>query len=98
MTGYEAAIKAKEGDLEAIRVYNEYGLHLSMLVKIIILIVDPEAIIFGGSIAKSFDLFEKSMYENLKDFPYPNSIEKIKILTSDLHDIGILGAGALCID
>lgn len=98
MTGYEAAIKAKEGDLEAIRVYNEYGLHLSMLVKIIILIIDPETIIFGGSIAKSFDLFEKSMYENLKDFPYPNSIEKIKILTSDLHDIGILGAGALCID
>jgi glucokinase len=97
MTGYEAAIKAKQGDLEAIRIYNEYGLHLSILVKIIILIIDPEAIIFGGSIAKSFGLFEKSMYENLKNFPYPNSVNKIQILTSDLHEIGILGAGALCI-
>ena len=97
MTGYEAAIKAKQGDLEAIRIYEEYGLHLSMLVKIILLIIDPEAIIFGGSIAKSFDLFEKSMYENLKDFPYPNSVDKIQILTSDLHEIGVLGAGALCI-
>jgi glucokinase len=97
MTGYEAAIKAKQGDLEAIRIYEEYGLHLSMLVKIILLIIDPEAIIFGGSIAKSFDLFEKSMYENLTDFPYPNSVDKIQILTSDLHEIGVLGAGALCI-
>jgi glucokinase len=83
--------------LEAIRIYEEYGLHLSMLVKIILLIIDPEAIIFGGSIAKSFDLFEKSMYENLTDFPYPNSVDKIQILTSDLHEIGVLGAGALCI-
>lgn len=97
MTGYEAAIKAKQGDLEAIRIYEEYGLHLSMLVKIILLIIDPEAIIFGGSIAKSFDLFEKSMYENLTDFPYPNSVDKIQILSSDLHEIGVLGAGALCI-
>ena len=87
MTGYEAAIKAKQGDLEAIRIYNEYGLHLSILVKIIILIIDPEAIIFGGSIAKSFGLFEKSMYENLKHFPYPNSVNKIQILTSGLANL-----------
>lgn len=98
LSGYEVALKAQQGDLEAIKVYNEYGLHLSMLVKIILLIIDPEAIIFGGSIAKSFDLFEKSMYKNLEDFSYPKSVEKIKILTSDLHDMGILGAGALCID
>ncbi|MBF6598807.1 MAG: ROK family protein [Fermentimonas sp.] len=98
MSGYEVALKAKQGDLEAVSVYEEYGLHLSMLVKIILLIIDPEAIIFGGSIAKSFNLFEKSMFENLKDFPYPKSIDKIKIMTSELHEIGILGAGALCID
>src|SRR5690554_5365949 len=59
LSGYEVALKAQQGDLEAIKIYNEYGLHLSMLVKIILLIIDPEAIIFGGSIAKSFDLFEK---------------------------------------
>ena len=63
----------------------------------ILLILDPEAIIFGGSITNSFDLFENAMYENLKDFPYPKSVEKIQLLTSDLHNIGILGAGALCV-
>ncbi len=71
---------------------------MSKLVKIILLVLDPEAIIFGGSIAKAYDLFEKSMFDNLADFPYPKSLEKIKITTSDLDDIGVLGAASLCID
>lgn len=96
-SGYEVALKAREGDNESIKIFNEYGKHLSVLVKIVLLILDPQAIIFGGSIAKSFDLFEDAIYEHLKDFPYPKSVEKIQILKSDLHQIGILGAGALCI-
>ncbi len=94
-SGYDIALKAREGDAEAIEVFKEYGKHLSFLVKIILLVLDPQAIIFGGSIAKSFDLFEESMFNHLKDFPYPKSVENIKILTSDLNNIGILGAGAL---
>lgn len=96
-SGYDIALKAREGDPESIEIYKQYGKHISMLVKVILLILDPQAIIFGGSISKSFDLFEDSMYENLKDFPYPKSVDKIQILTSDLHNIGILGAGALCV-
>lgn len=96
-SGYEIALKAREGDIESIEIYNQYGKHISTLVKVILLILDPQAIIFGGSISKSFDLFKDSMYENLKGFPYPKSVEKIQILTSDLHNIGILGAGALCV-
>ncbi len=96
-SGYEIALKAREGDVESIEIYNQYGKHISMLVKVILLILDPQAIIFGGSISKSFDLFQESMYGNLKDFPYPKSVDKIQILTSDLHNIGILGAGALCV-
>lgn len=96
-SGYEIALKAREGDRDSIAIYSQYGKHISMLVKVILLILDPQAIIFGGSISKSFDLFKDSMYENLKDFPYPKSVDKIQILTSDLHNIGILGAGALCV-
>lgn len=98
MSGYEASQKVAEGDEKAIALFNEYGAHLAALVKMIMLVVDPEAIVFGGSIAKSFSLFENSIFENLKDFPYPNSVKKIKILASDLQDSGVLGAGALCID
>ena len=96
-SAYEIAVKAKSGDQEAIKLYNEYGRHLSVLVKTILLVLDPQAIIFGGSISQSFDLFKDSIFENLKDFPYPKSVDNIKIITSNLNNIGILGAGALCI-
>lgn len=98
LSAFEVALKAKSGDKESIEIYNQYGLHISALIKIIMLILDPQAIIFGGSIAKSFDLFKNSMYSNLRYFPYPKSVEKIQILTSDLNNIGILGAVALCMD
>lgn len=96
-TAYEIALSANNGDNRSIELYNEYGKHLSVLVKIILLVLDPQAIIFGGSISKSFDLFKSSMLENLEDFPYPKSVDKIQILTSELNNVGILGAGALCV-
>lgn len=96
ITGYEAALKAREGDMNSIALYREYGKHIAMLVKFIVLTVDPQAVIFGGSIAQAFDLFEQSMYEGLQKFPYPNSVKKLKIVTSDLQNSGVLGAGALC--
>lgn len=95
---HELAIRAMNGDSEAIEIYNLYGQHISVLIKIILLIIDPQAIIFGGSIVKSFNLFKDIMFKNLKDFPYPKTVDKIKILTSDLENIGVLGAGALCIE
>lgn len=97
-SGYELAVRAKNGDTDAIAIYDEYGKHISVLVKTILLVLDPQAIIFGGSISQSFDLFRESIYENLKDFPYPKSVDNIKIITSDLNNIGILGAGALCVE
>lgn len=97
LSAYEIALKAREGDIQSIDIYNEYGKHITILVKIILLVLDPQAIIFGGSISQSFDLFKGSIYKNLKDFPYPNSVDKIQILISDLSNTGILGAGALCI-
>ena len=95
---YEAAVKAREGDMRATELFKEYGRHLAYLVKIIMLVLDPQAIIFGGSIAKSFDLFSASIFSNISDFPYPKSIENIRILASDQSDSGILGAGALCMN
>lgn len=97
ITGFEAAQLAEKGDVKAIELYRDYGKHLSVLVKMIMLTIDPEAIIFGGSITQSFHLFEKSMLAGLTDFPYPNSVKRLKIVTSGLQNIGVLGAGALCV-
>ena len=96
--GHDLSLKARSGDTEAIEGFNRYGQHLAYLIKLIVLVLDPEAVIFGGSIAKSFDLFEGAIRANLTDFPYPKSMEKLKIMASEQKDCGILGAGALCIN
>ena len=96
--GFSTSLKARNGEESAVKKFEEYGKHLAHLIKIIVLVLDPEAVIFGGSISQSFDLFENTIWENLKDFPYPKSIEKLKILVSEQKDCGILGAGSLCID
>lgn len=98
MSGYEAAMKARDKDEAAIELYDQYGHHMSELIKMIMLTIDPEAIILGGSIAQAFDLFEGAMHKGLEDFSYPKSVDKLQIVTSELQNTGVLGAGALCVD
>lgn len=96
MSGAELSALAREGDAKALKAFGEYGRRLSELIKLIVLVLDPEAVIFGGSIAKSFDFFGDAIRANLADFPYPKSIEKLRILASDSNDSGVLGAASLC--
>lgn len=96
MSGAELSVLARKGDAKALKAFEEYGRRLSELIKLIVLVLDPEAVIFGGSIAKSFDFFGDAIRANLADFPYPKSIEKLQILASDSNDSGVLGAASLC--
>lgn len=96
MSGAELSALARKGDAKALQAFEEYGRRLSELIKLIVLVLDPEAVIFGGSIAKSFDFFGDAIRANLADFPYPKSIEKLRILASDSNDSGVLGAASLC--
>lgn len=96
MSGAELSALARRGDAKALKAFEEYGRRLSELIKLIVLVLDPEAVIFGGSIAKSFDFFGDAIRANLADFPYPKSIEKLQILASDSNDSGVLGAASLC--
>lgn len=96
MSGAELSALARKGDAKALKAFEEYGRRLSELIKLIVLVLDPEAVIFGGSIAKSFDFFGDAIRANLADFPYPKSIEKLQILDSDSNDSGVLGAASLC--
>lgn len=96
MSGAELSALARKGDAKALKAFEEYGRRLSELIKLIVLVLDPEAVIFGGSIAKSFDFFGDAIRANLANFPYPKSIEKLQILASDSNDSGVLGAASLC--
>ncbi|WP_026951073.1 ROK family protein [Algoriphagus mannitolivorans] len=89
------AKKAMAGDPEAQKAFEEFGHHLGELLKMILYSLAPEAIILGGSIRKSFPLFKNSLYKTLQTFAYPNVLEDLKILISELDETAIHGAVAL---
>jgi len=49
---------------------------------IIMLAVDPEAIILGGSVSRDFPYFERAMRERMRIFPYRKILERIIIEVS----------------
>lgn len=94
-TGREAARRAMAGDAEAMAIWNEFGEHMGELMKIVLFVYDPEAVLFGGGITASWELFEGAMRRRMEGFPYPETVRNIHIAPSTDPDIQILGAAAL---
>ena len=94
-TGKDAAQQASAGNADVQPIWQEFGSHVGNLVKAVLLAYDPQAIVFGGSIAKAFKHFEQPMMQSLSTFMYPNMVQRLKILVSELDDVAIYGASAL---
>ena len=90
--------RASKGEPDALKVFGQFGAYVGDALMIIMLAVDPEAIILGGSVSRAFPLFEEAMRERMKSFPYRKMLERIVIKTSDQPEIAILGAAALYYD
>lgn len=95
ISGLEASERVLAGDKNAQLIFDEYGEHLGNLFKTIILILNPEAIIIGGSIAKSYPFFEKSLKNSLNNFALNRVINQLKIEVSEIDNIAVIGAAAL---
>ena len=95
VSGKEAAEKANNGDNDALAMFREFGKHLGTAIEAILYAYDPEMIILGGSVSKSFHLYEKYLWEVLENFAFKNSLKSFKIEASDLDNPGLLGAAAL---
>lgn len=89
---------AKERNEEAIKMYEEFGLHLGNAIKTILYALDVDLIILGGSVSKAFSFFSKTMFHQIETFAYKRTIENLKIEVSELEHCGVLGAAALCYD
>lgn len=90
--------RASRGDSDALKIFGRFGRYVGDALMIIMLAVDPEAIILGGSVSRAFPFFEQGMKEQMKIFPYHKSLERIVIETSNEPQIAILGAAALYYD
>ena len=98
ITGEELYKLALNNDEFALNVFNEYGKNLGEAIKIILYAIDPEIIVMGGSVSKSFKYFKDALFETISDFGYPKSLEKLKIEVSDVANVAILGAVGLLMD
>lgn len=94
--GKEMFMKAQQKEPQALEAYRQLGIHLAAAVKMVMYTVDPQMIVFGGSVAEAHTLYEETLYENIQDFGYPNSVKNLRIFFSKMECPGILGAASLC--
>ncbi len=94
--GKELYEKMKNGDQDAKKIFDEFGFHMANLVKLIVASIDPQMVVFGGAISRSFDLFKDAMFKEMMNFEYANSMKKLEVRVSSIENQGIYGAAALC--
>ena len=97
-TGEEIKLRAEHGDTRALEIFTQFGSNLGEVIKVIMLAVDPEIFILGGSVSKSYEFFKDAMWESIRKFLYVHSSDKIKVEVSEINHIAILGAAALYYD
>lgn len=95
LDGATLAKAAKAGDRDAQAVFDELGRHVAHAIQLILYSLAPEMIVLGGSVSQSLPLFEKSMRESLSDFAYPSILQQLKLKTSKLKEVAVLGAASL---
>jgi glucokinase len=93
--GATLAAEAAAGNAKALEIFSAYGGHLAYAIKCILYTLAPEMIILGGSVSQSFRFYEKALHEGLADFGYPSLSKSLKIKTSKLKDVAVLGAASL---
>ena len=98
MSGMEMFEKARSSDKYALAVFNTFGEHLGVAIKIILFALSPEAIFLGGSVSRSYPYFKDSMWRAIQSFPYPETVKNLVLETTDHPYIGVLGAAALCFE
>lgn len=98
LTGEELLHMAEQGNQQALAIFNEYGNNLGEAIKIIMYSLDPQIIVLGGSVSKSFNYFQQKMWDSINNFKYSISLKKIMVEVSEKENVAILGAAALFLD
>jgi len=97
-TGEKLARLARRGDPRARRVFAEFGGHLAEAIKTILYVFDPEIIVLGGSVSRSYRFFARALRARLRTFAYAPTLRDLRIAVSTTPHIAVLGAAALCLD
>jgi glucokinase len=95
ISALEASKLAINGNHAAIEMFNQFGTHVGNMIQLVLFAYDPEIILLGGSLSKSFVLFRNSMNETISHFLYQKTLQSIKIEVSEIENVAIYGAASL---
>ena len=98
MDGAHTYQQAQLGDSQAVAKFNELGEHLSHAVTQIIQAFNPETIVFGGSVAKSYPLFINSLQQNLTQLVPSSVFNALQINYTQDTQTALFGAYHLFLD
>ena len=89
---------AKNGNITALKMYDEMGAHLGNFIKILLYSLDVDLIVLGGSVRHAMPFFTKMMWQQIETFAFKKSLKNLEIKVSELENAGVLGAAYLQYD
>jgi glucokinase len=96
ITTREVAEAAREGDAEALAIFEQAGKMMGRAVANIVSMFDPEVVIIGGGMAATSDLFMPSLRSSMKEWAQPLASRQVRVKVSQLKgDANLLGAARI---
>ena len=96
ITTREVADAAREGDPEAIAIFEDAGKMMGRAVANIVSMFDPEVVIIAGGMAATSDLFMPSLTASMREWAQPLASRQVRIKVSQLKgDANLLGTARL---
>ena len=96
ISALEIAGAARQGEPAAIEVYRQTGSLLGKAAALAANLLNPAAIIFGGGVSESFDLFRESLENQFKSDIMSFANKDVRILKTQLgYEAGLFAAASL---
>ena len=95
ITAEEISQRARNGDNDAILIFQEEGFYLGKGIAAAVNILNIPLVVIGGGIAGSFDLFEETLQATLKDYLFWDANRHLRIEKTGLgYEASLISAGA----
>ena len=92
----DAAAKAKEGDPDALLLFDEFGQNMGALLCTVMYAYDPTHVALAGGIANNYPFFRQAMEEYIREnFPYRKAVERLTLDICTDDNIPVLGASLI---
>jgi glucokinase len=98
MNGQMLAEKASKGDIKALESLNKFGEEIGLGIVNLVAVIDPEIVVIGGGVSKSWKYIEKGIRHTLNEWGHP-VLKDIEVVCSSLgDDAGMLGISRMVVE